>query len=137
MKAARFVLTRAKRLFPALPDAESPLDRNPYITRQTVAYALSLVVSAVCYSRTDPTTKALAPKLNEKLYVEMTKLTDEEFEQILEERVIEYLSDDSGIMTPVWRRSRSPPKALLPKSPHPENLLQQLQVRKTQTGCSD
>jgi hypothetical protein len=34
----------ADRRFPVLPDADSPLDRIPYMTPQTVAYALSPVV---------------------------------------------------------------------------------------------
>ena len=59
VKAARFVLTRAKR-FPALPDADLPLARLPYVTPQTLAYAISLVLSAVCYSSTDIMTKGKA-----------------------------------------------------------------------------
>ena len=39
--------------FPALPDAEPPLGALPYITRQTVSYALSLVISCVCYAYND------------------------------------------------------------------------------------
>ena len=50
MKAARTLLTKK---FPALPDAETPLERISYITRQTVAYALSLVASSVCYHASD------------------------------------------------------------------------------------
>ena len=41
LKSARTMLARR---FPALPDADPPLDALPYITPQTVAYALSLVM---------------------------------------------------------------------------------------------
>ncbi len=58
MKASRTMLARR---FPALPDADPPLDALPYITPQTNAYALSLVMSCVCYSVNDPMTKGRAP----------------------------------------------------------------------------
>ncbi len=41
----------------SMPDADSPLDRIPYMTRQTVAYAPSLVISSVCYLASDIMTK--------------------------------------------------------------------------------
>ena len=40
-KEARLMLSKR---FPALPDAEHPLDRLPYITPQTIAYALVLLL---------------------------------------------------------------------------------------------
>ncbi len=39
----------------SMPDVDSPLDRIPYMTRQTVA--LSLVISSVCYLASDIMTK--------------------------------------------------------------------------------
>ncbi len=51
MKSFRTMLARR---FPALPDADPPLDELPYFTHQTVAYALSLVKSCVCYSVNNP-----------------------------------------------------------------------------------
>jgi hypothetical protein len=42
-------------------------------------------------------TKWPLPSLFANLYVEMTKLTNEEFEQILEEQLIEYLGDDTSL----------------------------------------
>ncbi len=63
--AAGFINLKAldvmlRRRFPALPAADSPLETLPYFTRQTVAYALSLVMSCVCYACNDPMTKARA-----------------------------------------------------------------------------
>ena len=58
LKASRTMLARK---FPALPDADPPLAALPYITPQTCAYALSLVMSCVCYSVSDPMTKGRAP----------------------------------------------------------------------------
>ncbi len=40
-----------QRTFPALPFADPPLQTLPYITRQTVAYALSLPRHVVCLLR--------------------------------------------------------------------------------------
>ena len=64
LKSLRTML--AKR-FPALPDADTPLESMPYITRQTVAYALSLVVACVCYSYNDTMTKGRSDQVYEKL----------------------------------------------------------------------
>ncbi len=46
-----------QRKFPALPAADPPLETLPYIIHQTVAYAISLVMSCVCYACNDPMTK--------------------------------------------------------------------------------
>ncbi len=40
--------------FPALADADPPLDELPHITPHTVSYALSPVTSCVCYSANGP-----------------------------------------------------------------------------------
>jgi hypothetical protein len=49
MKTLRLMLSRR---FPALPVADLPLGELPFITRQTqtLSYALSLVISSVCYT---------------------------------------------------------------------------------------
>ncbi len=65
LKSAQTMLARR---FPALPDADPPLDALPYITQQTVAYALSLVISCVCYSVNDPMTKGRAPHVYRNLW---------------------------------------------------------------------
>ena len=49
-KSPRHAVAMLAMRFPPVPDADVPLGSLPYITRQTVAYALSLVVSAVSYS---------------------------------------------------------------------------------------
>jgi hypothetical protein len=64
LKAAGGVLARQ---FPALPDADPSLEPMHYITRQTLAYALSLVMSCVCYSSNDPMTKGCAEQVYKKL----------------------------------------------------------------------
>jgi hypothetical protein len=75
-----------------LPDAEQPLDCIPYITRQTVAYALSLVVFCVCYSVTDTMTKGRAPALYEKKYDDFSRFDDKEFYDLLSStRLISWL----------------------------------------------
>ena len=51
MKASRTMLARR---FSALPNADPPLAALPYITPQTVSYALSPVTSCVCYSANGP-----------------------------------------------------------------------------------
>ena len=63
-----------QRKFPALALADPPLETLPYITRQTVAYALSLVMSCVCYACNDPMTKGRADQLYEKLMAHYGKL---------------------------------------------------------------
>jgi hypothetical protein len=49
----------------SMPDADSSLDRIPYMSRQTVAYALSLVISRVCYLASDIMTKGRQDELYE------------------------------------------------------------------------
>jgi hypothetical protein len=68
-----------QRKFPALPFADLPLQTLPYITRQTVANALSLVMSCVCYACNDPMTKGRADQLYEKLMAHYGKLDDDQF----------------------------------------------------------
>ena len=80
MKASRTLLARR---FPALPDADPPLEALPYITTQTVAYALSLVMSCVCYSVSDPMTKGRAGQVYEKFMADFSKLSDKDFQDIL------------------------------------------------------
>ncbi len=53
--------------FPALPDAEPPLEALPYITHQTVSYALSLFISCVCYAYNDTMIKGRPDQLYEKI----------------------------------------------------------------------
>ena len=59
-KNPKAAVTMMSRRFPALPDADPLLSRLPYVTPRTLAYALSLVLSAVCYSSTDIMTKGKA-----------------------------------------------------------------------------
>ncbi len=92
VKAARTLLATK---IPALPEAEAPLERLPYITPQTIANALSLVISAVCYGRSDSMTKVRAELLYEKIYAELstqTSSTSEEFKNLLQELMIDYLT---------------------------------------------
>jgi hypothetical protein len=80
LKSARTMLARR---FPALPDADPPLDALPYITPQTVAYALSLVMLCVCYSVADPMTKGRAAQLFKKILENYSKLSAKEYQDIL------------------------------------------------------
>jgi hypothetical protein len=89
MKASRTMLARR---FPALPDADPPLEALPYITTQTVAYALSLVMSCVCYSVNDPMTKGRAAQLYEKILANYSKLTDKQFQNALRANLTEWVS---------------------------------------------
>jgi hypothetical protein len=89
MKASRTMLARR---FPALPDADPPLEALPYITPQTVAYALSLVMSCVCYSVNDPMTKGRAAQLYEKVLANYSKLSDKEFQSSLRANLTEWVS---------------------------------------------
>ncbi len=68
-----------QRRFLALPAADPPLQTLPYITRQTVAYALSAVMSCVCYACSDPMTKGRADQLYEKLMAGYGKMDDNQF----------------------------------------------------------
>jgi hypothetical protein len=72
-----------QRRFPALPAADPRLETLTYITRQTVAYALSLVMSCVCYAYNDPMTEGRADQLYEKLMAGYGKLDDDQFQEIL------------------------------------------------------
>ena len=89
MKASRTMLARR---FPALPDADPPLEALPYITTQTVAYALSLVMSCVCYSVNDPMTKGRAAQLYEKILANFSRLTDKQFHDKLRANLTEWVS---------------------------------------------
>ena len=80
MKASRTMMARR---FPALPAADPPLEALPYITPQTVAYALSLVMSCVCYSVNAPLTKGRAAQLYEKILANYSPLTDKQFQSSL------------------------------------------------------
>ena len=76
-KNPKAAVTMMTKRFPALPrgldDIGSPLPSLPYITPQTLAYALSLVLLAVCYSSTDIMTKGKAALQYEKLVDDFTK----------------------------------------------------------------
>jgi hypothetical protein len=89
LKSARTMLARR---FPALPDADPPLDALPYITPQTVAYALSIVMSCVCYSVTDPMTKGRAAQLFEKILENYSKLSAMEYQDILRASVTDWVA---------------------------------------------
>ena len=84
MKASRTMMARR---FTALPDADPPLDALPYITPQTLAYALSLVMSCVCYSVNDPMTKGRAAQVYEKILANYSKLSDKEFQNELQANI--------------------------------------------------
>ena len=56
-----------QRKFPALPLAEPPLLALPYITRQTVAYALSLVMSCVCYACNEGPRRSIVREVDDSL----------------------------------------------------------------------
>ena len=68
LKAARAMLSRR---FPFLPNADPPLAALPYITPQTVSYALSAIISYVCYAANDPMTMGSAELVYKKLIVTM------------------------------------------------------------------
>jgi hypothetical protein len=70
-KALRLMLSRR---FPALPAADPPLRELPYITRQTVSYALSLVISSVCYTYNDNMVKGRPDQLYEKILAGLQQL---------------------------------------------------------------
>ena len=76
-KNPKAAVTMMSKRFPALSrdldDIGAPLPRLPYVTPQTLAYALSLVLSAVCYSSTDIMTKGKAALQYEKLVDDFTK----------------------------------------------------------------
>jgi hypothetical protein len=71
--------TMMSKRFPALPDANPPLARLPYVTPQTLVYTLSLVISAVCYCSTDIMTKGHALLLYEKLCEDFAKVNQGAF----------------------------------------------------------
>ncbi len=77
MKALRAMLTRQ---FSALPAADPPLEPLPYIT---LAYALSLVMSCVCYRSNDPMTKERAEQVYEKLMGNYSRWDDDEFGEVI------------------------------------------------------
>jgi len=90
-KSPKHAVGMLSKRFAPLPDADIPLGSLPYVTRQTVSYALSLVISAVSYSRTCILTKGRAPMTYEKLYDDFAKLTDEDFQEELRILIRSYL----------------------------------------------
>jgi hypothetical protein len=116
-KSPKHAVAMLSKRFPAVPDADVPLGRLPYITRQTVAYALSLVVSAVSYSRTCILTKGRAPMLYEKLYDELAKMTDDVFNEELLLLIRSYLYNTTATeLEPAAPASAAPRSAAAPKS---------------------
>ena len=93
-KACRAMLVKR---FPALPHAETPLESLPYITRQTISYALSLVISSVCFHISDIMTKGRPEKQYERLCADLAQLSDEDFNGLIEELMIDYVSKVAGI----------------------------------------
>ena len=111
-KSPKHAVAMLSKRFPAVPDADVPLGSLPYITRQTVAYALSLVVSAVSYSRTCILTKGRAPMLYEKLYDELAKMTDDVFNEELLLLIRSYLYNTTATeVEPAAPASAAPRRA--------------------------
>ena len=111
-KSPRHAVAMLAKRFPPVPDADVPLGSLPYITRQTVAYALSLVVSAVSYSRTCILTKGKAPLLYEKIYDELAKMTDDVFNEELLLLVRSYLFNTTAAeVQPTAAASATPRRA--------------------------
>ena len=111
-KSPKHAVAMLSKRFPAVPDADVPLESLPYITRQTVAYALSLVVSAVSYSRTCILTKGRAPMLYEKLYDELAKMTDDVFNEELLLLIRSYLYNTTATeVEPAAPASAAPRRA--------------------------
>jgi len=111
-KSPKHAVAMLSKRFPAVPDADVPLGSLPYITRQTVAYALSLVVSAVSYSRTCILTKGRAPMLYEKLYDELAKMTDDVFNEELLLLIRSYLYNTTATeLEPAAPASAAPRRA--------------------------
>ena len=111
-KSPKHAVAMLSKRFPAVPDADVPLGALPYITRQTVAYALSLVVSAVSYSRTCILTKGRAPMLYEKLYDELAKMTDDVFNEELLLLIRSYLYNTTATeVEPTAPASAAPRRA--------------------------
>jgi hypothetical protein len=111
-KSPKHAVAMLSKRFPAVPDADVPLGALPYITRQTVAYALSLVVSAVSYSRTCILTKGRAPMLYEKLYDELAKMTDDVFNEELLLLIRSYLYNTTATeVEPAAPASAAPRRA--------------------------
>jgi len=116
-KSPKHAVAMLSKRFPAVPDADVPLGSLPYITRQTVAYALSLVVSAVSYSRTCILTKGRAPMLYEKLYDELAKMTDDVFNEELLLLIRSYLYNTTATeVEPAAPASAAPRRAAAAES---------------------
>lgn len=90
-KNPKACMTMMAKRFPALPETDPPLAKLPYVTPQTLAYALSLVVTAVCYSSTDIMTKGKAPLLYERLREDFAKVEQEDFNSELATTIRSYL----------------------------------------------
>ena len=84
--------TMLRRRFPALPNAEPPLGELPYITRQTLSYALSLVISCVCYAYNDTMIKGRPDQLYEKIIASFSELNDDDFMEILTFRLTDWVT---------------------------------------------
>ena len=111
-KSPKHAVAMLSKRFPPVPDADIPLESLPYITRQTVAYALSLVVSAVSYSSTCILTKGRAPMLYEKLYDELARMTDDVFNDELRILMRIYLIDTTATeVQPTAAASAAPRRA--------------------------
>ncbi len=89
-KNSKACMTLLAKRFSALPDAEPPLVKL-YVTPQTLANALSLVISDVCYYSTDIMIKGKASLLYESLREYFAKMDQEEFTKDLIASIGSYL----------------------------------------------
>ena len=63
-----------------------------YITRQTLANALSLVMSCVCYSYNDPMTRGRSDQVYQKLIANYSKSDDDQFVELLSYNLNEWVT---------------------------------------------
>ncbi len=108
MKAARNL---PDRKFPPLPDSVPPLAALPYITPQTIVYALSTVISCVCYTANDNMTRGRQEILYEKLMADYDQFNPEDFAELLRDNLTEWMTkvnaaEPPGPAPPVMSQQR-------------------------------
>ena len=85
LKNAQLILSKRFPTVDGLAVEHEQVSGTPYITRQTVAYAISLTVSALFYGVNDESNKGRADEVYDKALRDLEQLSDAKFDECLGE----------------------------------------------------
>ena len=89
---------------------------------QTISFALSTVISCVCYTANDTMTRGHHETVYDKLMADFDKFTPEEFAELLRDNITEWMTKVNADLARPWTIAASPqppPPPTLPQPPTP------------------